>query len=240
MRRENEYQFASRIRFSEADHHQRITLPAIINYFQDCSTFQSDALGCGIDACRERARGWVLSSWQVEVERYPKLGEEIRVRTWACGFEGLYGYRNFCMETPDGQIAAWAYSVWVYMDMEKGRPARVDPEEAERYGYGEPLEKEYAPRKIRLPKEAIEQPDFPVRRYHIDTNEHVNNCQYVQMALEFIPAPQEVVKMRAEYKKSAVFGDRIYPRYAKEEDREVVELCDAKGSPYALVEFKRR
>ena len=46
--------------------------------------------------------------------------------------------------------------------------------------------------------------------------------------------------MLAEYKKSAVYGDIIYPKYAKEEDREVVELCDDGGKPYALVEFKRR
>ena len=46
---------------------------------------------------------------------------------------------------------------------------------------------EYESRKIALPKEAKELESFPVRRYHIDTNEHVNNCQYVQMALESLP-----------------------------------------------------
>ena len=29
------YAFDSRVRFSEADHHETITLPGIINYFQD-------------------------------------------------------------------------------------------------------------------------------------------------------------------------------------------------------------
>ena len=119
MRRENEYQFESRVRFSEVDHHQQMTLPGILNYFQDCSTFQSEALGCGIDACNERKRGWVLSSWQVEIERYPRFGEKILVRTWSCGFEGLYGYRNFCMEDGKGEIAVRAYTVWVYMDLER-------------------------------------------------------------------------------------------------------------------------
>ena len=57
MKRENEYMFKSRVRFSESDHHQQITLPGIINYFQDCSTFQSEALGVGVEACMERGRG---------------------------------------------------------------------------------------------------------------------------------------------------------------------------------------
>ncbi len=137
-------------------------------------------------------------------------------------------------------MAAYAFSVWVYMDMKKGRPIKVDEEEVRRYGYGEPLAMDYASRKIALPKETKAGTPFPVRRYHIDTNEHVNNCQYVQMAQEILPDPEGIFKMRAEYKKSAVYGDMIYPEYAKEEDREVASLCDEAGKPYALVEFKRR
>ena len=47
------------------------------------------------------------------------------------------------------------------MDVDK-----VDEEEAARYGHGEPLEMEYASRKIALPGTAEEQKPFPVRRYH--------------------------------------------------------------------------
>ena len=37
--RDNQYTTEGRIRFSEVDHTRRITLPGIVNYFQDCSTF---------------------------------------------------------------------------------------------------------------------------------------------------------------------------------------------------------
>lgn len=240
MRRKNEYAFESRVRFSESDCQRKITLPAIINYFQDCSTFQSEELDLGLRFCESRKRAWVLSSWQVEVERYPSLGEPILIRTWASGFQGLYGYRNFCMEDGEGHMVAYAHSVWVYMDTEKGRPAKAMPEDIEKYGVGEPLELEYESRKITLPEQAEEQPSFLVRKYHIDTNNHVNNCQYVQMALEILPEEGEISHMRAEYKKSAVYGDRICPKLAVEENRRVVELCDESGKPYAVVEVKRR
>ena len=42
--RDNQYTIDGRIRFSEVDHTRRITLPGIVNYFQDCSTFQSEDL----------------------------------------------------------------------------------------------------------------------------------------------------------------------------------------------------
>lgn len=38
-----------RVRFSEIDHTRKITVPSIINYFQDCSTFQSEDIGVGLD-----------------------------------------------------------------------------------------------------------------------------------------------------------------------------------------------
>lgn len=238
MQKSNKYTIDGRIRFSEVDHTNRITLPGIINYFQDCSTFHSESLGVGPDYCKERERVWILSSWQVVAERYPSMGEHIKVSTWATKFEGLYGLRNFCMEDESGRMNAYANSMWVYMDTRKGRPVRPDAYEVELYGSGEPLKMDYASRKIALPKDLRICNEYPVRRYHIDTNEHVNNCQYVQMALEVIKETQEVRQLRVEYKKSAVYGDIIYPRTAKEEGRTVVELCDEAGKPYAAVEFQ--
>ena len=138
----------------------------------------------------------------------------------------------------NGNDVAYANSLWVYMDIERGRPARPDESEIAPYGTGEPYEMTYESRKIPLPTESEELESFPVRRYHIDTNEHVNNCQYVQMALESLPKDKEVHQMRVEYKKSAVYGDMIYPRIAAEDDRTVVELCDENAKPYAVIEFR--
>ena len=238
MRENNKYSFESVIRFSEADHTKRITLPGIINYFQDCSIFQSEALGHGIDYLAVHKKAWVLSSWQVVVKRYPRLTEKIRVSSWATGFKGMLGDRNFCMEDKNGQILAYANSQWVYMDIEKGRPVKPDEREVEAYGTGRAIEMEYAPRKIALPENLTEFPAFPVRRYHIDTNEHVNNCQYIQMAMEMLEGEKRICRMRAEYKRSAVYKDIIVPKAAEEEGRTVVELGSTEGKAYAVVEFQ--
>ena len=238
MQRDNKYTFESRIRFSEVDHTKRITLPGIINYFQDCSIFQSESIGLGIDYLAEKKRAWVLSSWQVEVKRYPKLGEEIRVSTWATGFRGMLGNRNFCMENKDGEVFAYANSLWVYMNLEKNRPARPEPGEIKLYGVGEALKMEQTSRKVELPEGARKLSPFPVRRYHIDTNEHVNNCQYVQMAMEMIEGDREIKGLRAEYKKSAVYNDIIVPYVVCEKTCTTVGLCDAEGQAYAVASFK--
>lgn len=231
------YTMKGQIRFSECDTTRRVTLPGIINYFQDCSTMQSETLGVGMDYLVSHQKAWVLSAWQVVIERYPKLMEEIEVSTWATDFNGLYATRNFSMRTKTGEMVAYANSVWVFMDLKAGRPIKAGDEEIAAYGKEPALEMEYAPRKIKLPKETVTVDTFPIRKYHIDTNNHVNNCQYVQMALEVLKEPMKVRQVRVEYKKSAVYGDIILPKIAVEEERTVVELCDMDGKPYAVVEF---
>ena len=165
------------------------------------------------------------------------LGEEIEVSTWATDFKKMLASRNFSMKDGRGEKIAYANSLWVYMDMERGRPAKPESGEIEAYGTGEPLDMGYVPRKIELPACLESLPEFPVRRHHIDTNEHVNNCQYVQMAMDAVEVGKDICRARAEYKRSAVYQDMIFPKAAREEERTVVGLCDVQGEPYAIVEF---
>ena len=56
-------------------------------------------------------------------------------------------------------------------------------------------------------------------------------------AAEALREEMLVRQVRVEYKRSAVLGDMICPRTAREEERTVVELCSAEGKPYAVVEL---
>ena len=98
------YQFKSRVRFSEVDSQLNMTLPSIINYFQDCSTFHSDSIGQGIEVIMAQGYAWILSSWQIIINRYPRFGEEITISTWAHGWKAFFGYRNFKMEDANGNV----------------------------------------------------------------------------------------------------------------------------------------
>ena len=128
------YQWKQRIRYSEVDGERKLTIPNLVNYFQDCSTFQSEELGVGCEYMEEHQKAWVLSFWQIVIGRRPKLGEEVTVETFATGFDGLYGTRNFVMTDAKGSKIAYAYSIWVFMDLKKGRPVRPQPQEIAGYG----------------------------------------------------------------------------------------------------------
>ena len=128
-----------------------------------------------MERLKAEKKAWILSYWQVIVERYPGPWREDNDRTFATEFKGLYGNRNFYMKDAEGRRIACANSIWVFMDLEKGRPARPSEEHIRPYGTEEPLDMPYEGRKILMPEHCVEMESFPVRKYHIDTNEHVNN-----------------------------------------------------------------
>ena len=43
------YSYEARIRYSECGSDRRLTIPALINLFQNCSSFHSEDIGVGID-----------------------------------------------------------------------------------------------------------------------------------------------------------------------------------------------
>jgi len=232
------YSFESRIRYSEIDKTGKLSLTSLINYFQDCSNFQSVDLGLGYEVLKERGKGWVLSSWHIEIYNTPKLCETVTIGTFASGFKGFYGNRNFMMLDEKGDYLACADSLWVLIDKQTGRPTKPAPEDIKPYGLGKPLDLETEGRKIKEVEESRFFSPFKIQKHHLDTHEHVNNSQYIQMAMEVIPEDIEVKKVRAEYKKSALYGDVVIPKIGMDGSRTVVELCDEEGQPYALIEVK--
>lgn len=230
------YQFTSRVRYSETDMEGRLSITGIINYFQDCSTFQSESLGIGLAYLNARHQAWWLSSWRIIIDRYPVLGEEITIATWPYDFKGMYGYRNFCIRDMSGDHLVRADSVWFLYDTQACRPIRVTQEHIRSYGGTEErISMDRAPRRIVLPEEYVVGEPVQVARHHLDTNHHVNNAQYVEIAREFVPEDLRIGELRVDYRKAAVLGDCMTPRISRIPEGFVVALCDSAGSPHAVV-----
>ena len=230
------YTFNSRVRYSEVDSNARLTLDGIINYMQDCTNFQSEDLGVGLEFHKEKNLAWILNSWQIVIDEYTKMGENITIGTQSFGYEKMFGHRNFLITKEDGSRVAIANSLWVLMDLKKNRPRIVTPEIGDVYGKHKPLEMEYAPRKIKMPENVVKGREFVVQESQLDTNHHVNNGQYVRMAMNQIELPK-VSELRVEYKKQALLGDMIVPFICRQENKTFVSLDDVDGKAYAVVQF---
>ena len=233
------YTLNSRIRYSEVDSSKELLLSSLLDYFQDCCTFESEELGIGVDYLAQKQAAWVLSSWQIEILRYPQFNEAIRISTWPYGFKGFYGYRNFAACEESGNVIAKANSVWVFLDTEKMRPQKISEELADAYrdAFREPLTGTWAERKITMPECSEEKEAVPVVGYYIDTNRHMNNSKYIQVAMEYLPDGFKVASLRAEYKKAAKLGDVLCPAVSSENGNVTVLLSDGERKPYAVISF---
>lgn len=231
------YSFKGRVRYSEIGENGCLTLPGILDYYQDCCTFQSESIGQGMEVLEERKRAWVLSSWQIVVNRYPKMGELITATTAPYGFKGFLGMRNFTLKTEEGECLSWANSIWTNISTETGLPARLTDEDVRGYVLDEKLDMEYAPRKIALPEHMEMEEPFVIQKHHLDTHHHVNNGQYIRMAADYLPEGFTIHQMRAEYKRQALLGDVFHPAVEQTEGKVTVAFLTEDQEPYALVEF---
>lgn len=233
------YSFESRIRYSECDAQCKLRLESLLNYFQDASTFQSEELGVGFAYLMPRNLVWVLAAWQIDITRYPSLGEEVEIGTFPYDFKGFMGSRNFFMRTKSGEMLARANSVWTLLNFDTMKPAIPSMEMLEKYPVEPRLDMEYAGRKIIVPENGYMEETITIRKQHLDSNNHVNNSQYVSMAVNYLPEDFSIKGLRVEYKKQAHLGDELYPYVAKEESVITVSLRDAQNNVYVNVEFRK-
>lgn len=247
------FEFTSRIRYSETDSNEQLNIFGIVNYFQDCSNMQSEDLGGGIDILHEKNMAWVLCSWNIEVRRYPKLGEYVTVGTFPYEYKGYFGKRNYYMKDENGNIIACADSLWSLINYDEGRAIRIPEEIASVYTVEPPLEMEYTKGKILLPEKLDLCGEIKVLPHHLDANMHVNNARFLEMVLDVVPnksvndesgtiaedasAINYPSRLRTEYRSMAKKGEILNIYAGKYEDKNIIVLKN-NDSICTMVEMK--
>ena len=242
------YEMKRTVTYSQVGSTLSMDMAGIVHFLQDCTLAHSESIGKGISHVKEHRKAWFLSSWQIEVERFPRYQENVTVRTWPYEFKSMYGYRNFDILDENANPIVRANSIWIFMDIERMLPIRPTEEDMRGYELYKAIEMKYAPRKIKQldPEYRIAYcsdtdsvlPKIKVRRSFIDSNNHVNNGRYVMEGLDLIEQ-DDIRKLRVDYRKAAMLGDIIYPSIYKNEDVTQIVLNDADDNPYVLLEVEK-
>jgi acyl-ACP thioesterase len=231
------YSYQDRASYSRIDKDGLLGVADTVNAMQDCSLFHSEDVGHSALTLLKRNRAWLVSAWHVVFERRPALGERFTVHTWPYKFKGIFGFRNFLMETPEKEVLAYADSRWFYFDPTSGQPTRIDEGELEAYPTEPPYDMEYLSRKVGCPPDLTLVQEVSVCENYLDTNRHVNNGQYIRLAVNVLPLGFEVRELRAEFRLAAKMGDTMYIRTGEMDGRFYVIFTDKDENPYFLSEF---
>ena len=173
------------------DCHKRLRPVYFMCLAQELALKGADVLGFGYDITLSRGVSWVLSRMHVKYLDTPRWRDEISMRTWHKGLNGLYFIRDFEMLDSGGRPVALATSSWVLMNVTERRVTRPDrlsdivPSQPQ---CEESAIEENAP-KLQIPKdaEAVRLRSHRVHFSDIDFIGHTNNTKYIEWALDCVP-----------------------------------------------------
>lgn len=181
------YQMKMKIPFDMADMNGHIKLPDVILLSLQVSGMQSIELGVSDKAILEDYNlVWIITDYDIEVDRLPRFAEEITIETEALSYNRLFCYRRFTIYDEAGQELIHMMATFVLMDRDSRKVHAVESEIVA------PYQSDFDKKLIRGPKyDSLNEPiikDYHVRFYDLDMNGHVNNSKYLDWIFEVMGA----------------------------------------------------
>ncbi|OQA29504.1 MAG: Acyl-ACP thioesterase [Verrucomicrobia bacterium ADurb.Bin345] len=207
------------VRSYESDASRRVTLQTLCNYLQETAWLHAARLGFALADREGHDKTWVLLRLHVNMVRYPVWGDTISVSTWPSGRNRLYAYRDFEIRDSGDEVLGTATSSWIIIDAKKRRPQRI-PDELEHsilrssaIAFHDALFRDEPVGPERIDAEM----SFNVRLSDIDVNNHVNNVNFIEWAIEAVPAAwrndNALTELHVAFKSESNYGDRIVSQF---------------------------
>ena len=232
------YRLKYKVTTSTCDGEGLLKLYSALQMMQDCSEMWIDSEPQVKQYFAEQNMTQLLASRQVEIIRIPSYKEELTVTTSVYGMKPMYGFRNTFIYDAQGNPCYKTWSMGAFVDKSNGKLKRVDEATIASMNLEPQLEMEYKDRRIILPKEDGERGKaIQVMKADIDYNKHVNNANYIRMAMELLPEGFEVSGLRVEYRLAAKLGDELIPTLYYPSENIVVVALSVEDKVSAIIEF---
>ncbi len=208
-----------------------LTLPCLMEYFQETSIKHSDSVGYPIEWFKENMEAFVLTNWHVKIFNYPKFRDKMKIMTFPIMFKGFIAERNFQAFDLDENLIAVANSKWIYLDLNNFLPKKIDKTMFESFAPFEasPLPKAYI-FKLNEAYKLINKTSFTTKKSDIDSNMHINNTKYIFWALDMfgdeIYYSDKICELKAEYKKQCTENMTLTAELYKNNDEYIVCIKD--------------
>ena len=146
-----------------------------------------------------------------KVEKYPKVNEKFKVKTWVNKMEKIYAIRHYQIEDEKGNVILQSYTKWIMYSFERLRPIKILQEVDDMFEYTDKTTVKID--NINFDNVQVKESETKnsiVRYKDIDTNWHMNNVSYINAALEtmgkeFLDS-NEVVECKVEYRHQLLYN----------------------------------
>lgn len=167
---------------SMCDENSLMSIPAILDMFQDVAGIHADSVGIGALELEEKGLFWVVSKIRLRISRRPQVEEMLEAVTWIQPAERVSCERDWALRK-DGEQLAYVRSIWAALrrdDLRPGRMADFYPDSD--FGIAPPDDKPFT----RMSKDfggAEPLGEYRIRSVDIDRGGHMNNVNYVRAML---------------------------------------------------------
>lgn len=234
------YDYLRKVDYSDIDRRFSLSLAGAIRNMQEAAAMDSTRVGYGLLDIKKTRVVWAVVEWRVRLLEHCLWNSPITVRTWTKSVERAIGTRNFEIFDEKGKRVCIAESKWILVDVQTGRATHVTKEMAEIYALEDRAVFD-APVDAQPPAQRTLALSYTPMRRDIDTNSHVNNLVYLELAYQALP--EDVWKnsfkdVTMRFFREVRFGDTIKCFYAQENGRHFVEILNAQETVrHALVIF---
>ena len=218
-----------KIKYSDVDKKNQLTISSLVNYLQDAAGGHSSLVGYGLNDISKTHIAWLVLDWKIKIFLHPKTNEEITIKTWPRILEKFYSYRDFEVYDINNNIVAVASSKWIMLNTETEKIEKVTEDIVKSYGiveksvFDKPLNE-----KPREPEYSELTFKYQIQRRDIDTNKHVNNAHYIDYALESIPEhvyeKNNFNNLQIHYKKEIKYGEAIKCYYSLKNNKHIITI----------------
>ena len=235
------YSLNYKVTTSTCDSQGRLKLYSALQMMQDCSEMWIDSEPAVKEYFERHNMTQLLASRQVEVLRVPQYKESLTVTTTVYGIKPMFGFRNTFIFDAEGLPCYRTWSMGAFVDKTTGKLARMDQTSMDSLTMTPQQEMNYKDRRIILPKDgATTLEPIRVLRADIDYNRHLNNANYIRMAMELLPEDFEVRGLRVEYRVPARLGDLLSPTLFVIDDDTIIVSLDRGEEVCAIMEFSKK
>lgn len=172
------------------DNHDTLTMWGCARLLQQAADNHTKLFNIGFQSLIAQHKAWVLCHTYYDVRRLPVDYEEVNIKTWSRGTDGLYAWRDFEMTDKAGNVIVAGATSWVVIDTDARKVVRLG-EIIEGFEHHPDLATnlDKLPR-IRMPKGA--EPELivehqPVKLSMLDHTQHVNNAEYIKWIFDNLP-----------------------------------------------------
>jgi acyl-ACP thioesterase len=184
-----------------------VRLDAIARWLQDLAYLDL------VDAGYEGQGAWVVRRLRMRVERFPRFGEDLVLRTFCSGIGRFSAERRTRVATDDGSARVEAVALWICLEPESLRPMRFPPDFVE--VYAESAAGRDANVRLRHPEppEGAEREPWSFRAVDVDAAGHVNNSHYWAVVEEELQGNEpEAIDAEVEHREPAQAGEAVVLR----------------------------